>query len=143
MSICDIILKIKKIARGVAIKIFNKNSRERKESKSTDFQNVDINSVKTMRPRSFGRKYLYNSIWKKLRINNFLIQSRISPNTIPLLEALALNRLIIPGSKRHTKEWTDNQSSTLYEITCSPLHSSLNSYYEGEEALFKVKDERG
>jgi len=128
MSICDIILEMEKIARGVAIKIFNKNSREEKELKSTDFQNVDINSVKTMRPRSFGREYLCNSIWKKLGINNFLLQSRIPPNTILLLAALSLNRLIIPGSKRHTMEWTDNQSSTLYEITCSPLHSSLNSY---------------
>jgi len=138
MSIYEVPLKIEQIARRAATKIFDKNSRE-EQSKSTDFQKVDITSLKTMGSRSFGGEYLCSSIWKELGISNFLLQSGVSPNTIPILEALVLNRLIDPGSERHTKEWVDNRSA-LYEISERPLYRSLNSYYRGGDTLFKLKD---
>ena len=139
MSFHEVPLKIEQIARRAATKIFDKNSRKEEEVKSTDFQKVDINSLKTMRSRSFGGEYLCSSIWKELRITNFLLQSGVSPNTIPILKALVLNRLIDPGSERYTREWADNRSA-LYEIIERPLYHSLNSYYRGGDALFKVKD---
>jgi len=136
-SIYEIPLKIEKIARKMATRIFDKNSSE--EEKNTDFREVDITSLKTMRSRTFGGEYLCNSIWEELGITNFFLKNGVSSNTIPILKALALNRLIDPGSERYTKEWADNRSS-LYEITERPLRNSLNSYYRGGDTLFKLKD---
>ena len=136
-SIYEIPLKIEKIARRAAGKISDKTSRE--EVKSTDFTEVDITSLKTMRSRTFGGEYLCNSIWEELGITRFFLKNGVSSNTIPILKALVLNRLIDPGSERYTKEWVDNRSS-LYEITERPLRHSLNSYYRGGDALFKLKD---
>lgn len=137
MSFYEIPLKIEQIARRAATRISDKNSRE--EVKVTDFKEVDIASLKTMRSRTFGGEYLCHSIWEELQINNFLLQNGVSSNTIPILKALVLNRLIDPGSERYTKEWVDNRSS-LYEITERPLYHSLNSYYRGGDTLFKLKD---
>ena len=64
----------------------------------------------------------------------------IPEKTIPILEALVIGRLVDPGSERYTKEWADNRSS-LFEITGSPLKSSLNSYYRGGDTLLGVKEE--
>ena len=136
-SIYEIPLKIEKIARRAAGKISDKTSRE--EVKSTDFTEVDITSLKTMRSRTFGGEYLCNSIWEELGITRFFLKNGVSSNTIPILKALVLNRLIDPGSERYTKEWVDNRSS-LYEITERPLYDSLNSYYRGGDALFKIND---
>ena len=137
MSFHEVPLKIEKIARRAATRIFDKTSTE--EVKNTDFKEVDIASLKTMKARTFGGEYLCSSIWKELQINNFLLQSGVSPNTIPILKALVLNRLIDPGSERYTKEWVDNRSA-LYEISERPLPHSLNSYYRGGDTLFKLKD---
>jgi len=136
-SLYEVPLKIEQIARRAATKIFDKTSRE--EVANTDFKEVDIASLLTMRSRTFGGEYLCNSIWEELQINNFLLQNEVSPNTIPILKAIVLNRLIDPGSERYTKEWVDNRSS-LYEVTERPLRNSLNSYYRGGDTLFKLKD---
>lgn len=137
MSFYEVPLKIEKMARRAATRIFDKTSRE--EVKGTDFKEVDIASLKTMKSRTFGGEYLCHSIWEELKINNFLLQNGVSSNTIPILKALVLNRLIDPGSERYTKEWVDNRSA-LYEITERPLYHSLNSYYRGGDTLFKLKD---
>ena len=137
ISFYEVPLKIEKIARRATTRIFDKTSR--KEVKDTDFKEVDIASLKTMRSRTFGGEYLCNSIWEELQINNFLLQNGVSSNTIPILKALILNRLIDPGSERYTKEWVDNRSA-LYEISERPLRYSLNSYYRGGDTLFKLKD---
>lgn len=137
MSFYEVPLKIEKMARRAATRIFDKTSRE--EVKGTNFTEVDITSLKTMRSRTFGGEYLCNSIWEELGITRFFLKNGVSSNTIPILKALVLNRLIDPGSERYTKEWVDNRSS-LYEITERPLYDSLNSYYRGGDALFKLKD---
>jgi len=83
MSFHEVPLKIEQIARRAATKIFDKNSRKEEEVKSTDFQKVDINSLKTMRSRSFGGEYLCSSIWKELGITNFLLPKRGFPKHYP------------------------------------------------------------
>ena len=137
MSFYEVPLKIEQIARRAATRIFDKTSRE--EIKGADFKEVDIASLKTMRSRTFGGEYLCNSIWEELKIDDFLLQNGVSSDTIPILKAIVLNRLIDPGSERYTKEWVDNRSA-LYEITERPLYHSLNSYYRGGDTLFKLKD---
>ncbi len=131
---------IEKVARSSASRIFDKRAEENKGSESHDFRNIDYNSIEASESRSFGAEYLCDSIWNELEINEFLEKMSVPKNTIPILEALVIGRLVDPGSERHTKSWAENRSS-LFEISGSPLRPSLNSYYRGGDSLFNTKEE--
>ncbi len=139
-SLIELPMDLEKIARSKASKIFSKRAKEVKESKTPDYHYVDINTIEASESRSFGAEYLCDSIWNELGMNEFLKSMKIPENTIPLLEALVVGRLVDPGSERYTKEWAENRSS-LYELTGSPLRPSLSSYYRGGDYLFGVKKE--
>jgi len=139
-SLIDLPLDLEKIARSKASKIFSKRAKEVKDSKTSDYRSVDINSMEISESRTFGGEYLCDSIWNELGLNSFLKRMNIPENMIPLLESLVIGRLVDPGSERYTKEWVENRSS-LYELTGSPLRPSLSSYYRGGDYLFGVKKE--
>ena len=132
--------KICKKATYAAERIFKKRAEEARDSVETDYQNVDVNSLESELTRSIGSEYVAHSIWNELKLNRLLINHGISKNVIPLFEALVIGRLIDPGSERYTKEWVCKRSA-LYELTGSPLRSSLNSYYRACDKLYSIKDE--
>ncbi len=132
--------KINKYAKQAADKIFEKQSREDVDKKSTDYQNVDLNSLEVENARSFGAEYVCHSVWKELKIDNFFKEHNIPSTIIPVIEAVILGRVIEPASELHTQQWVENRSA-LYELTGAPLRHSLNSYYRASDRLFDLKDE--
>ena len=139
-SLMDLPLELEKIARNKASQIFDKRAEEVKETESTNFRNIDLNSIEASESRSFGGEYLCDSIWNELDMNKFLKRMDIPENTIPILESLVIGRLVDPGSERYTKDWVENRSS-LYELTGNPLRPSLSSFYRGGDSLFGIKNE--
>ncbi len=139
-SFATIPAEIEKIARNTATKIFDKRAEEHADAKPSDFRLFDVNSLEASESRSFGGEYLCDSIWNELEMNEFLKKMDIPEKTIPILESLVIGRLVDPGSERYTREWAQNRSS-LFEIAGSPYQPSLNSYYRGGDALFRVKEE--
>lgn len=59
-------LDFEKVARSTASKIFDKRAEENKDSRATDFRNIDINSLEASESRSFGGEYVCDSIWNEL-----------------------------------------------------------------------------
>ena len=139
-SLMGLPMELEKIARNKASQIFDKRAEEVKETESTNFRNIDLNSIEASESRSFGGEYLCDSIWNELEMNKFLKRMDIPENTIPILESLVIGRLVDPGSERYTKEWVENRSS-LYELTGNPLRPSLSSFYRGGDYLFGIKKE--
>ncbi|MCK5675237.1 MAG: IS1634 family transposase [Spirochaetales bacterium] len=139
-SLLNLPLELEKMARSKASRIFDKRAKEVKETTTTNFRTIDLNSIEASESRSFGGEYLCNSIWNELDMNKFLKRMDIPENIIPILESLVIGRLVDPGSERHTKEWVENRSS-LYELTGNPLRPSLSSYYRGGDYLFGIKNE--
>ncbi|MBU4329997.1 MAG: IS1634 family transposase [Acidobacteria bacterium] len=137
-SIVGLDQSLEKSARGVARKIFKKQSESLSETTECDFESVDVNSFEIESPRSLGPEYMCHSVWKDLRMGEFFLKQGVSDNVLPLLEALIVGRLIDPGSERYTKEWVEKRSS-LFELTGFPLRSSLNSYYRAGDTLFSLK----
>lgn len=139
-SFIDLDARLEKQAQVAAEKIFRKQAQEIAEKAETDYQTVDVNSLETEKHRSIGPEYVCHSVWHELKINEFFTRQGISRNVLPLMEALVIGRLIDPGSERYTKEWVEKRSS-LFELTGSPLRSSLNSYYRAGDRLYSLKDE--
>ncbi len=104
-----------------------------------EFQAVDVHSFEASELRSLGPEYVCHHTWKKLHFDRVLLQAGVSPQVLPILEALVVGRLIDPGSERHTWQWAENRSA-LYEMTGPALRRSLNSFYRGGDTLFSHKD---
>ena len=126
-------------ARLAANKIFTKRADKINAETVEDFQMVDTNSIEVSTPRSLGAEYVCHSMWQQLGFNNVLRDKGISPQAFPLLEALVIGRLIKPGSELWTKKWAE-ELSAVYELTGTPSHHSLQSYYRGTDRLYECKE---
>ncbi len=104
-----------------------------------DIRSIDISSLDASQVRTIGPEYLCHKMWQSLDIDHCLTDCGISPNVLPLLQALVIGRAVSPGSERHTKEWADTQSA-IYELIGEPLRNSLNSYYRGGDVLYQYKE---
>lgn len=138
-SLFEIDLEIEHHAKWVADKIFTKRANEINAETVEDFQMVDTKSIEVSTPRSLGAEYVCHSMWQQLGFNTVLLGQSISPQALPLLEALVIGRLIEPGSELWTKKWVE-ELSALYELTGAPLRHSLQSYYRGTDRLYECKD---
>jgi len=130
---------IEKIAQQAANKIFRKHAKESDETSTTDYQEVDINSMNVEHCRSIGAEYVCHSIWNELKLTEFFLSHGIKKETLPIIEALILGRLISPGSERHIHQWV-NQESALYELIGEPRKGGLNSFYRNTDRIFRLKD---
>ena len=139
-SLVELDKTLERSAREAARKIFKKQSEQLEEKQASDFQSVDLNSLEVESPRSLGPEYLCHSVWKELGMEEFFEKQGVSANVTPLLEALVVGRLVDPGSERYTKGWAERRSA-LYELTGTPLRSSLNSYYRAGDTLYGLKKE--
>jgi len=137
-SLFEINPEIEHHAKWAANKIFKKRADEINAEAVEDFQMVDTNSIEVSTPRSPGAEYVCHSMWNQLGFNNVLREKGISPQALPLLEALVIGRLIKPGSELWTKKWVE-ELSALYELTGTPTRHSLQSYYRGTDRLYECK----
>ncbi len=131
---------IEKAARNAANRIFRKRAKENDENKSTDYQEIDINSMDVEHCRSIGAEYVADSIWQELKLDQFFLSHNIKKESLPVIEALILGRLINPGSERHIHQWVNNESG-LYELIGEPRNGGLNSFYRNTDRIFKLKEE--
>ena len=138
-SLIELEGSVERNAREAARKIFTKQALELSEQSESNFEKVDINSIEAEKPKSIGAEYLCHSVWEELKIDELFKEEGITRQSAILIEALVIGRLIDPGSERYTKEWAEKRSS-LYELTGSPIRSSLNSYYRASDRLYSVKD---
>jgi len=136
---------IEKHARGAVKSILEKqelaipNDSLSKSTKSRDFKQIDIESIEASAARNLGAEYVCYETWKKLKFDQVLKRAGVSPQSLPVLAALVIGRLVDPGSERHTWEWAENRSA-LYELTGPAQRRSLNSFYRGGDTLYKHKD---
>lgn len=139
-SFVDFNEELEKHARRAADKIFRKRAKEQQKTEKADYREVDINSLRSGEVRSLGGEYVCHQVWKDLRMNEFLKEKGHTENTIPLMEAVVVGRLMAPGSERHTKWWAENHSA-IYEFTGVPSWSSLKSYYRAGDKLYEMKED--
>ena len=130
-------------AQSAVRKIQRKNSVPSTAAESTekvsDIRSIDISSISASEVRTIGPEYVCHKMWEELQIDKCLIDSGISANVTPLLQALVIGRAACPGSERYTKHWADTISA-IYELTGNPLRDSLNSYYRGGDLMYNCKD---
>jgi transposase len=138
-SMFEIDPQIDRHATWAAEKIFEKRADEINAEAGEEFQMVDTKSLEVGTPRSLGAEYVCHSMWRQLDFPTVLRRQGVSQQTLPVLEALVIGRLIAPGSELWTRKWAEELSS-LYELTGMPSHHSLQSYYRGTDKLYECRE---
>jgi hypothetical protein len=141
--------EIEKHAKKAVRRILEKRSKEEALQKALDpnlnenaaklFQTVDVASIEAHEPRCIGPEYVCHCIFKELKLDDVLLASGISAQSLALMQTLVVGRLVDAGSERHTWFWAENRSA-IYELTARPVRCSLNSFYRAADALFKCKE---
>jgi transposase len=140
LSAYPIDAKVERYAKTAFNKITRKQSREQSAVKITDYQKVDVNSIKANNVRSYGPELLCHSIWNELSLDAVFLAGGVKKDSLSIIKALVLARLIEPGSELHIKSWAEERSG-LYELCGRPVQSSLQSYYRATDTIWKLKDE--
>lgn len=132
--------KIERYAKDAYKKILHKKSQEERSKHIAEYKNVDINSIKANDVRSYGLEYVCTSIWNELELDTVFRATGINKDSLSIIKAAVISRLIEPGSELNTKSWAEERSA-LYEICGRPTRNSLQSYYRATDKILQLKED--
>ena len=95
---------------------------------------LDPDSLQTEEIRSLGPEILAVDAWEQLGVSSVLAREGFTPREQALACALAVGRLVAPGSERATHRWM-TETTSLGEILGTPEHLEA-----GLDALYRISD---
>jgi len=110
-----------------------------KEQQVADFQNVDINQLKVLKPRSIGAETLALHAIGQLQLDDKLRQLGFNEKDLSAATGTIIGRMVHPGSDRETHRWLQKNSALGELIDCDFDTLSLDRVYKTADKLFKHK----
>lgn len=132
--------QLSKMVEDTYEKLVRKQNIAIKPEPSRDIQKIDAQSITISHSRSIGAEHVCYSIWKELKLSEWLSAEGVSESQIGIIVALVTGRLINPGSELATKNWLENQSGLKDIISSLQDNPSQISYYRAGDQLFSLKD---
>jgi hypothetical protein len=106
---------------------------------SHDYQNVDIDSLELMRPRSIGAEHVAYSALQQLQLDEKLKDIGFNRHQISAAIGTIVGRMIEPGSELATHYWLQNHTGLGELIGYDYEGMSLTRMYEISDQIFKHK----
>jgi transposase len=105
-----------------------------------DYQEVDINSLQVIRPRSVGVEHVAQEALKELDIERILKSVGLSEKVLTIIEALIIARMAKPGSELATWRWLRSTSSAGELMAIDFEKVSLMALYRASDSLVKHRE---
>jgi len=143
LSIFEYPRKIRKLADRYARRIIQKQSIVITEEKkhSPDYATVDLNSLKSEKPRTAGAEHVVYETLKLLKIDKKLVDFGLRLSDRAAIIGAICGRMIVPGSERATHYWLQNISSLGELIDFDFSMVTLDRFYKASDHLLKHKEE--
>jgi len=103
--------EIERLASHYAQKFLRKYEAEYEETDKKRYETVDIDSVEDERVRTVGAEYVALSYFRKLGIDQCLIECGFTKREVEIAALLIIGRIVSPGSERHLYHWAQNMSA--------------------------------
>jgi len=136
-SLIETEAEIETLARHYADLFVDKNLRTQNEQKEDrpDYEEVDVNSVKTSRLRSIGGEYVANEILDRIGFSEILTKLGFNEKQLKVAKLLVIGRMIYPASEFATYKWAHNISAIgeLLELNMDEI--SHNYLYRVSDLL--------
>ena len=105
-----------------------------------DYQDVDIDSLELMRPRSIGVEHVAYNALKQLRLPEGLKDIGFNSHQISAAVGTIVGRMIEPGSELATHYWLQNHTGLGELIGYDYEGMSLTRMYEISDQIYKHKE---
>ena len=129
--------EIEELAQKFAQQIIEKHA---VEIETSQFETVDIQSLKNYAVRPIGGENLGAVFFNKLGLHQCLRECGLTKRQIEIAMLLIIGRLVKPGSERSLHRWAQDLSGLDELIGADFAHLSLNSLYKVTDILFQHKD---
>lgn len=111
------------------------------DSTPSDYRNVDINTLKLMRPRSVAIEHVGYQSLRRLRLDEKMRAVGFNKHQLNAAIGAVIGRMAEPGSELATHYWLQHQSGLGELIGYDFEKMSLDRIYHASDVLLKHKDE--
>ena len=137
--------KIEKHAQHYAAQLMarspvRKLARDTESSPQQDFQEVDIESLESLHPRTVGVEHVGLHAMEQLGFLSKLEELGIQGTLRDAIVGSIIGRMASPGSELHTHRWLQNQSGLGELIDVDFKNMPLMRLYRASDALMRHKD---
>lgn len=105
-----------------------------------EYENVDINSIRSTESRSIGAEHLVLNQLKEYKFENILKLLNFNEKQICYVQMLIAARMIHPASERETVRWI-NENSGICELLNTEIKVYDNALHRTAVLLLEKKDE--
>ena len=107
---------------------------------SSDYRNVDINTLEFMRPRSIGAEHVAYEALRQLQLDKKLQELGLNKHQLYTAIGSVIGRMIVPGSELATHYWLQHHTG-LGELLGVDYESiKLTRMYQASDILLKHKE---
>ncbi|HDM79244.1 MAG TPA: transposase, partial [Deltaproteobacteria bacterium] len=134
--------RIETLARHFASLIRKKKFQKGKDrvQYETQWETIDVNSIKNEDARTVGAEVVGDWAYKKLRITQILEGVGFNKKEIDRAKVLVIGRLVNPGSEKEIHEWFHKRSGLDEVMDIDPKGISLSSLYRISDKLVANKE---
>lgn len=142
-SLFDCDTEIELLAKHYADLLIDKTLNNQKEDKKqeSDFEEVDLNSVKTSRLRTIGGEHVANEILERIGFSEILAKLGFNEKQLKVAKLLVIGRMIYPASEFATYKWAHNISAVGELLSLNMDEISHNYLYRVSDLLISYQEE--
>ena len=142
-SLFEIEPEIEILAIHYANLLINKNLNKQKDLQDNepDYEEIDVNSVKTSNLRTVGAEYACNEMLKKIGLPEVLLKSGLSDKQMKIAKLPIIGRMVYPASEFATYKWARSFSAIGELLGINIEEISHNLLYKVSDLLIKYQEE--
>jgi len=107
---------------------------------SSDYRNVDINTLEFMRPRSIGAEHVAYEALRQLQLDKKLQELGLNKHQLYTAIGSVIGRMIAPGSELATHYWLQHHTGLGELLGYDYESTKLTRMYQASDILLKHKE---
>jgi transposase len=107
---------------------------------SSDYRNVDINTLEFMRPRSVGAEHVAYEALRQLQLDKKLQELGLNKHQLYTAIGSVIGRMIAPGSELATHYWLQHHTGLGELLGYDYENTKLTRMYQASDILLKHKE---
>jgi len=107
---------------------------------SSDYRNVDINTLEFMRPRSIGAEHVAYEALRQLQLDKKLQELGLNKHQLYTAIGSVIGRMIAPGSELATHYWLQHHTGLGELLGYDYENTKLTRMYQASDILLKHKE---
>ena len=107
---------------------------------SSDYRNVDINTLEFMRPRSIGAEHVAYEALRQLQLDKKLQELGLNKHQLYTAIGTVIGRMIAPGSELATHYWLQHHTGLGELLGYDYENTKLTRMYQASDILLKHKE---